>query len=587
MSSPAPVPPHLTQVQTLYDLLTQGKRNEALAIYDPLSRSDSQDAEFCNGLGLISLKLGFYSRAVEFLNRALQSAPDNLMLLDRLGAAYLLSKRYYLAQQVLRRALDIDPNYVSSLIHLGSLHAELHQFNKAIFCYRRAIRLEPENTTLLNNLAFALKNAGQVEEAVEIIKTAIKLNPAFHHAHQTLGTLYSELGDLASATEAFTEAIRLHPTFGYAYTGLAQVKKFTPEDQPLLDNIEQILRTSLEPENRGCMHHCLGKAYDDLKQWNKAFTHYRQANLLRFAMEVPPPYVSLRHLKTLVKKHLSHPPTGNPSQAPVFVLGMPRSGSTLVDQIISAHPLAETAGEMGTMVGVIAHPVFLPENKPRAEIEKHFSATALQDYAEIYLNKLFEKRENAKRIVDKTPSNFLYLGYILLMFPNARIIHTIRHPLDTTLSCYFQMFDQLPWANDLASIAETYCFYRETMAHWHQQFPGRIVDVHYEQLTANPEPESRRLIEACGLDWDPACLEYFKQENRVSTASLWQVRQPIYQTSKQRWVHYAAHLEPLAQGMARYLSEEDREIFRQKGIKLGTGRNFFDRITTFKRFDHF
>jgi len=195
-----------------------------------------------------------------------------------------------------------------------------------------------------------------------------------------------------------------------------------------------------------------------------------------------------------------------------------------------------------------------------------------------YLEVLTQGREKASRVVDKMPGNFLFAGLIAALFPNATMIHAVRNPLDTALSCYRQNFASLPWTNSFESIAQFYALYRDMMRYWQKVLPaGRIVDIHYERLVEDPETEARRLLEACGLDWDPSVLDNFRKGGVVRTASIAQVRQPVYRTSRRAWVNYAAHLEPLAKALAPWLKEQRAEL-AEHGIRIGSAPGLLRRI---------
>jgi hypothetical protein len=260
---------------------------------------------------------------------------------------------------------------------------------------------------------------------------------------------------------------------------------------------------------------------------------------------------------------------GNDSGVPVFIVGMPRSGTTLTEQIIASHPRASGAGELQE-IDRIAKQIC-----PAADLTQYQSTCranltreTLGDKAEQYLDVLRKTREASARVTDKMPDNYFYLGLITMLFPRARIVHMTRNPLDNCLSCYFQCFDQLAWSFDLDWLARRYRFYREVMAYWKSVLPAdSILDVQYEQLIEDPETQSRRIIEHCGLAWDPACLEFNRAERAVNTASMWQVRQPIYRTSRKRWRNYASHLGELANGLVDYLGE-DAAALAECGIRL-------------------
>ena len=260
---------------------------------------------------------------------------------------------------------------------------------------------------------------------------------------------------------------------------------------------------------------------------------------------------------------------GHASEQPVFIVGMPRSGTTLMERMIASNPRAAGAGELPEIPRISR--LISPEDNPRqfaATVRANLTDKNITNYAKNYLGVLRQSGGNVDRIVDKLPGNAFNLGLISILFPNATIIHAIRHPLDTCLSCYFQNFTNVRWANDFQVIGEIYDHYREVMTHWEDILPnGKIIDVHYEQLIDDPETYGRHMLEACGLEWDSDSLEFYKKETVVKTASLWQARQPIYQSSKMRWKNYASHIANLADALSDYL-QDDRQDLANHGIDL-------------------
>jgi hypothetical protein len=362
------------------------------------------------------------------------------------------------------------------------------------------------------------------------------------------------------------------------------MKKFTPADQAFIDKTEKVLQLGMPAKERACVHFALGKIYDDCGEWDKAFEHFRQANLLQkknYDMK------RARQQFKQMKKVFDSPTLqkyrelGHASEQPVFIVGMPRSGTTLMEHMIASHPRAGGAGELPEIPRISR--LILPEDGQRhsaAKVRAKLTQENIAAYAEDYLGVLRQGTKDADRIVDKLPGNVFYLGLISILFPNATIIHAIRNPLDTCLSCYFQNFTNVRWANDVAIIGDIYGLYREVIAYWQDVLPdGKIIDVHYEQLIEDPELHGRRMLEACGLDWNSENLDFYKKEKVVKTASLWQVRQPIYQSSKMRWKNYASNAAQFASALSDYL-QDDREALDDHAISLAapSGSSWWNKL---------
>jgi tetratricopeptide (TPR) repeat protein len=396
--------------------------------------------------------------------------------------------------------------------------------------------------------------------------------------------ILTESGQIDDAIRKCEQIIRKHKSFGAAYDFLARLKKFSTADRPFIEKTEKVLKQSLAADDRRSIHYALGKIYDDCREWDTAIEHYHRANLLQkggFDQKQ-----ESRYFKTMMKAFNAaaidrYRAFGHPSDQPVFIIGMPRSGTTLMEQMIASHPDGAGAGELPGMPRIAKE--ILPMGNSRVAIatfRANLNDENIRQRATEYLEALRKGREPASRIVDKLPGNFLYLGLIGVLFPNAAIIHAVRHPLDTCLSCYFQNFSNIRWANELKTIAYAYRKYRETMAHWKRVLPeGMITDVSYERLVEEPEAEGRRMLEACGLPWDNSILEFHAKERSIKTASVWQARQPIYQSSKRRWEHYAPHISELAEGLSNFL-QADREALEAAGVNIrkSPGSGWFRRL---------
>jgi hypothetical protein len=259
---------------------------------------------------------------------------------------------------------------------------------------------------------------------------------------------------------------------------------------------------------------------------------------------------------------------GSDSEIPVFVVGMPRSGTTLIEQVIASHPGAAGAGELLDIGKIHAHICLRGENSASGTNEA-LTKTSLTGYANAYLEELKKTREHAIRIVDKMPDSTVSLGLIYKLFPAARIIHAMRNPLDTCLSCYFQAFAGIPETYDMEWLGQRYRVYREAVNHWKALLPeGTILDVSYEQVVQDFETQAHRIIDFCDLPWDDRCLEFYKKSRPIVTASVWQARQPVYTTSSKRWVNYAKYLGPLAEQISDYLDKGDIAELEKHGVML-------------------
>lgn len=555
-------------------LAEEGRKNEALSIYDKIIERLPDNQESKAQFVRLCIALGNAKTAINLSKQLIQNHPGNAAYMGMLGDAYVINNQLLEAENAFQQAIELDPNMWEAHADLGSVYGMLKLFDKSIEHLEKVVALKPSHTESLVNLTTCLVGAGRHKEALEYGKKAIRSAPSNPIICDNIGSSLSVLGQINEAISYYEKAIALDKSFGTAYMNLSRIKKFSEKDKPFIEKIEKQLKTSLPAKQRMAFHFTLGKAYDDCHEYEKAFMQYRQANLLAQSQHLEP--IDNKHLPKLLKKVFTKErldmalDLGHSSDIPVFIVGMPRTGSSLIEQIISRHSQASGAGEL-EIIHRIAEEICTAQDHKNyvTEWTRHLNQSELNGYAESYLKALQKDRGDALRITDKLPDNYIYLGFIHLLFPNAKIIHSIRNPLDTCLSCYFQAFTGLNWTFDIESIAKRYQQYRQIMDYWINTLPpGTMMDVSYEALINNQEKESRKLIAHCGLDWEEGCLNYMSEQRDVKTASLWQVRQPIYKTSLKRWSNYASHLEPLAKGLAAYLDDEDIELLKQAGIKV-------------------
>jgi tetratricopeptide (TPR) repeat protein len=363
-------------------------------------------------------------------------------------------------------------------------------------------------------------------------------------AHLRQGQLLSEAGRFDEAAECFERSIELDPHDAAAYHGLVTSRKLTEQDAPLLARMEkQLGAAGTPPEQQMTFHFALGKALDDLRQYADAAAHFDAANRIRAALSPFDRADFVRQIDGLIASFTrgffqAQAALGAGDEIPVLVLGMPRSGTTLVERIVSSHPKVAGGGELR----------FWRESRSRlAGASAASRARVAAEVREDYLRLLRSLGPGALRVTDKMPFNFLWLGLVHLLLPRARIVHCRRDALDTCLSIYQTQFtDNWGFAGDRGDLVAYYRQYARLMDHWRAVLPAdRLLEVHYEEVTAAPEAAARRLIAFCGLPWDEGCVQPELNPGAVSTASKWQARQPIYRTSVERWRHYEPWLGEL------------------------------------------
>jgi tetratricopeptide (TPR) repeat protein len=427
-------------------------------------------------------------------------------------------------------------------------------FDDAVAAYRRTIRLRPDDAEVFCNLAMALAALDCVEEADASFRRAIALFPDYAAAYNNLGLLLRERGRIAEAGRAIKRAIKLDPQNLGFYDNLALVRPFAVRDRYFLALKAMARDAAMLPEaDRIHLHFSLAKAYEDIGQPAAAFQHLLQGNALKrrhVVYDEAEVLGRMERMRQIISADFiaARHGSGDPSPRPVFIVGMPRSGTTLLEQILASHPQVFGAGELHLLDRMAGHVRgLLPGTPPFPKMMLAMSATHYRTLAAFYLERLARHAPDAVRITDKMTANFLFCGLIHLALPNATIVHMVRDPIDTCVSCFGTHFiEGQGHTYDLAALGRYYRHYRALMAHWHQVLPpGRIVDVQYEDLVADLEGTARRVVAHCGLPWDDRCLDFHRTERTVRTASATQVRRPIYKDSVGRWRGVKDFLGPL------------------------------------------
>lgn len=489
---------------------------------------------------------GNFSKAEELYRHILAIQPNHFDALQLCGLLAYQGGRSAEAVELIDQALKINKKVPEAYNNRGAALKAMGQFKKALVSYRRALALRPNYPEAHNNIGVVLFEEGRLKDALTSFQRATTLKPDYAEAYNNAGNAFQMLGQLPEAIASYRRALELNPTFAEAFRHLAVCNNFTAEDLPLIKKIEKNLATpSINQEQAATWHFGLGRICDHLGHYQKAFVHFEKANLLegkkfrfdraRFEQLVTTLINTFTKNFFPQRQHL-----GSASELPVLIVGMMRSGTTLVEQILSSHPELVGAGELDFWE--------TQSNKISSFPLSSLTRQEARRIAQEYLALLRPFSHKAKHITDKMPGNFLRLGLIHLVFPHARIIHCKRNPADTCLSIFFDKFKgNHPYAYNLDDLASYFHQYQRLMAHWRQVLPPEIfIEVDYEELVAHQESTSRRIVEFCGLEWNEKCLRFFENKRAVRTASSWQVRQPLYASSVDRWKNYQPFLGPLA-----------------------------------------
>jgi tetratricopeptide (TPR) repeat protein len=518
---------------------------DVVASTEPGSRGpDSAKAH--RNLGLLLLALGRPEEASVELRHALKLAPNDADTHRDLADLLQTLNHHHEAIAHYHKALAMRPGDATTLLHLANGFEQQGRFTEAVAHYERVLAINPDDADghgHLGNALFALKRP---EAAIAHYQTALVLAPGRAEFHNNLGIALQALGDIEEACGAYQRALHAAPRQAAVHLNLANAKPFTIGDPRLcaLEALAQDL-SALAEEEQIALHFALGKAFADLKAPERSFQHWLAGNALKrrtIAYDEAATLGLFQRIRATFDRELMAQKRGGgaPSPAPVFVVGMPRSGTSLIEQILASHSKVFGAGELEAFPAAVAD--VLKATTP--ETVASVSHETLRQLGERYLCALTRMAAPTafptERIVDKLPINFLSVGLIHLALPNARIIHVCRDPVDTCLSCFSILFaGPVPYSYELGEIGRYYRAYKELMGHWRAVLPpGVMIDVHYEDVVSDLEAQARRMVAHCGLAWEPACLAFHQTRRLVRTASATQVRQPLYRDAIGRWRPY-------------------------------------------------
>jgi tetratricopeptide (TPR) repeat protein len=560
----APVRTNLSQT-----LLDVGESEEALAHAKEAVRLDPDSAVLHHNLGNVLRLLDRPAEARPSYVEALRLAPDLAAANAHLGLVWQREGNLIHALFWLKKAVELEPANVLFWEWLAGLHEERDQPFEAIPCWERSLVLEPDRPGPHLSLGWDFQQEGRLDEAREHYSTAIRLRPEYGQAHLSLGGLHEELGKMTEAEAAFREALRVQPSLPAPHARLATLLRGKlPEDD--LAALEQRLTDhDLDQGPRARLLFGLAHVLDARGEYGRAADCLRESNaitldLARGRREYSP-VDHERFVESLVSAFdrdffLRLDGAGSDTRLPVFIFGLPRSGTTLIEQVLASHSRIHGAGELSLVRSSFeSMPAVMGRSGPPRDCISLLDRAAVQRLAEQHLRSLEAIDDGpSERIVDKMPDNYMYFGLLSVMYPRAVFIHCRRDLRDVAVSCWMSDFRILRWANDFNHIASRVSQYRRLMDHWRAVVSVPLIEVDYEETVSDFESSARRLIAACGLDWEPACLEFYRTERPVRTASLVQVRQPIYQRSVARWKNYEEAMAELFAALPRRQYEESQ-----------------------------
>jgi len=553
----------------------RGDKDGAVGYYRRAVAAKSDLVDAHANLGLLLFDIGHSNESVKHLEQAHRLRPKDPSILVNLGVARTRISSFQ-AAEAFRRALEIEPGNVDATLNLARVLSKAGRSDEAIEYYEAALARNPDSTALRMALANSLAEASRLDEAVRHYEAIIAANPISARPYLALGGLYRMFGRFEEAYNCHVRARELKPDNIEALIGILRFLKSRVSAEDAYRAAQLADDSCVPAEKRSHLHFALAACNESGGRYDAAFYHMDRAHELRRA-ELEPKSGAYDPKREAAKVDriiaafdgdyfVRTRSFGLRTELPVFIVGMPRSGTTLCEQVLASHPQIVGADELPD-IPFLVHELRMSGATDREEEEeegttwtRHLTADKARALAKRHLSRLQALASGAARVVDKGPANYFHLGLIATLFPQARVIHCRRDPMDTGISCYSKDFALAPiWVSDLRSIGHVYRQYDRLMDHWRRILPINMLELQYEDVVADLEGAARRLIAYCGLQWDDRCLRFYETERLVKTASVEQVRRPIYDSSVGRWRKYERHLAPLREALEPHLDSPARE----------------------------
>ena len=507
--------------------------------------------------GIRHVKAGRLKLAEESYKKVLKKDKNNIDALRLLGLLAFKTKDYEIAERLFLKVLQLDPSFSLAWDNLAKLYRIQNKLLKSIPAFENLIKLDPRNFEALVSLGTVFIKLSKYHEGIKLYEESLKIKPENPRVYLSLGHALKTIGERKKSEAAYQNAIKYFSLSGEAYWSLANLKTYEFSDKEII-NMESSLIKNIHPNELTQMHFALGKAYESKRQFDKSFEHYAEGNWQQrkqISYNAEDYKISIDELIDFFdkNKNLYNLKAQSNFDDPIFILGLPRSGSTMIEQILSSHSLIEGTQELPNILTISRDIKLIDQKKGYPNNLLGLDQSSFDDLGKKYIDETKWARSSTPYFIDKMPNNFVHIGLIKLILPKAKIIDARRNPMDTCFSCFKQYFAKgQHFTYDLDDIARYYKDYVRLMDYWKQLFPEEIFTINYEQVIDNPNDRIRDLLEFCNVKFEDSCINFHKSKRPVKTASSEQVRQPMYKTGLDYWKNYSNNLDTLLKHFPEY-----------------------------------
>ena len=507
--------------------------------------------------GIRHVKAGRLKLAEESYKKVLKKDKNNIDALRLLGLLAFKTKDYEIAERLFLKVLQLDPSFSLAWDNLAKLYRIQNKLLKSIPAFENLIKLDPRNFEALVSLGTVYIKLSKYHEGIKLYEESLKIKPENPRVYLSLGHALKTIGEREKSEAAYQNAIKYFSLSGEAYWSLANLKTYEFSDKEII-NMESSLTKNIHPNEMTQMHFALGKAYESKRQFDKSFKHYAEGNWQQrkqISYNAEDYKISIDELIDFFdkNKNLYNSKAQSNFDDPIFILGLPRSGSTMIEQILSSHSLIEGTQELPNILAISRDIKLIDQKKGYPQNLLGLNQSYFDDLGKKYIDETKWARSSKPFFIDKMPNNFVHIGLIKLILPKAKIIDARRNPMDTCFSCFKQYFAKgQHFTYDLDDIARYYKDYIRLMDYWKKLFPEEIFTIHYEQVIDNPNDRIRDLLEFCNVKFEDNCINFHKSKRPVKTASSEQVRQPMYKTGLDYWKNYSNNLDTLLKYFPEY-----------------------------------